>query len=446
MQDSPTLHVVHCIDTEGPLVESLENTFDRLQETFGISLPPTKENLKALQNKEVPLKGMENAVAKMVAPELIQYNESWEDIGAMLEEALSPEFREKIVDDFGGGWVYSWHVMDHMGYTDNPRQKKLGYGVVFKFYKEILERNRSLKDEINWHFHPLSFFRSPLQCATSYVNSYDVLIQILCRRVIEEHWFPVVNRPGFHSERPDSHAFLEQWIPFDYANQYYEEKKESQPDLANGRFGDWRRASPSWAGYHPSHDDYQLSGDCRRWIFRCLNVGTRTRQLKEFHIQQAFEESIQKGSAILAFADHDYRDLRPDVDYVRGLLSKARKDFPNVRIQFSGAGEAARQHAEHLTGKSQGNLKLSAEINKNCLSIKVIEGELFGPQPFLAIKTVDGQYFHDNLDIQEPKKIWRYVFDEHTVPREKVATIGVAGAGIAGNFSVVQLNPDNRDS
>ena len=28
----------------------------------------------------------------------------------------------------------------------------------------------------------------------------------------------VVNRAGFHCERPDSHLFMEQWIPFDLSN------------------------------------------------------------------------------------------------------------------------------------------------------------------------------------------------------------------------------------
>ena len=37
----------------------------------------------------------------------------------------------------------------------------------------------------------------------------------------------------------------------------------------------WNYAPRSWKPYHPSHDDYQKIGKSRRWIARCLNVGTR---------------------------------------------------------------------------------------------------------------------------------------------------------------------------
>ena len=34
MSDAATVHVVHCIDTEGPLHESVEATFERLKRIF----------------------------------------------------------------------------------------------------------------------------------------------------------------------------------------------------------------------------------------------------------------------------------------------------------------------------------------------------------------------------------------------------------------------------
>lgn len=38
-----TVYVVHCIDTEGPLYESVEATFERLKEIFHIDLDPSLE-------------------------------------------------------------------------------------------------------------------------------------------------------------------------------------------------------------------------------------------------------------------------------------------------------------------------------------------------------------------------------------------------------------------
>lgn len=177
-----------------------------------------------------------------------------------------------------------------------------------------------------------------MHAATSYLNLYAVLTEILCRRILDDAWFPVVNRPGFHAERPDSHAFLEQWIPFDYANQSHEDETD-QPDLAGGRFGDWRRAPAHGAvTIHPMMTIRRL-GDRRRMIFRCLNVGTCLRPLKPSHLRQAFLEARQSGKAVLAFADHDYRDIRPDVEAVRAMVAAVRAEFPDVSLRFSGAEE-----------------------------------------------------------------------------------------------------------
>jgi hypothetical protein len=427
------LYVVHCIDTEGPLDETLDATFARLEALFGIKLPATRENLLKIQKMEFDFKGEEQAVANCFSPELLKYNSNWSQIELMLDAILSEKFRMEQPDSIGKGWVYSWHCMDHMGLVENPRNKDYGYGKIFRFYRSKLALIGNTTDEINWHFHPLSITRNPVHAATSYVNSYDVLIEILCRRILEDNWFPVVHRPGFHSERPDSHLFLEQWIPFDYANQFCEED-QNQPDTSEGRFGDWRRASKSWRGYHPSHDDYQLVGNCRRTIYRCLNVGTRMRLLTESHVREAFSEARNRGNAILAFANHDWRDIEPDIRYVQEILRKIKTDFPDVSIRYAGAEEAA--IALHGLATSE-TIKLQANLFGNRLVVECIKGEVFGPQPFLAIKSTTGKYFHDNLDVCVANKKWSYVFDEQTLSLSSIESIGVGAAGRFGNYDVV---------
>ena len=64
------LYVVHCVDTEGPLTETLEATFARIESTFNIVIDPTFENLAKLQNKQIDFGGMEIPLSKMIAPKL----------------------------------------------------------------------------------------------------------------------------------------------------------------------------------------------------------------------------------------------------------------------------------------------------------------------------------------------------------------------------------------
>jgi len=435
-ENMPIIHIVHCIDTEGPMTEDIFDTFKRLNTIFGLDIEPSKNNLKKLQNQEIYLEGREADVAKVVAPHLLNYKESWEDIEEMLVDCMSEKFRDKLLDDESEGWVYSWHCMDHAGYSENPRKKDIGFGNVYKFYKNIIKKTNSNQDEINWHYHPLSFDRNPLKCATNYFNSQDVLNEIICRRIIEENWFPTVNRPGFHSERIDIHLFLEQWIPFDYANNVYD-LEDGQDDLAGERFGDWRRASKKWFGYKPSHDDYQILGKCRRTILRCLNVGTRFKILKESHVLEAFNDAEKNGISILAFSNHDWRDIRPDVDYVRSLILNVKSQFPNVKIKFSGALEAARDLIIKTEDVTLDPLKLVGYLEGSKFIVEVEQGILFGPQPYLAIKTTSNQYFHDNFDVMIPNKKFSYTLDFHTIDVKDISVIAAASSDKLGNFSIV---------
>jgi hypothetical protein len=428
------LHIVHCIDTEGPLNETLKSTFDRIYNTYKVKLKPTSSNLEKLQKQKIKLGGIEKNISNFVSKSNLNYINNLSMLKKMLNHILSKKFRYTIPDDFGKGWVYSWHCVDHIGYKKNPRKKIYGYGKIFHFYKKILKKKNCKVDEINWHFHPKSLKSHPTSNATSYNNSINELTYIISRRIIEDDWFPVVNRPGFHSIRPDSHLFLEQWMPYDYSNQFYEEKND-QKDLDYGRFGDWSRSPKTWAGYNPSIHDYQLKGNCRRKIFRCLNVGTRHKLLKKIHIDQAFKDANKFNKAILCIVNHDYREMSNDVLNTMKSIQEVKKKYKNIKVKYSGAEEAAFD----LENKKKKNFKFRLTIKNNRIIIKKEgDGKLYGSQPFFAIKTKKNEYFHDNLDVIKKDKIWSYIFDFQTIELKEIKIIGVGSAGRYGGYTVAK--------
>ena len=426
------VQVVHCIDTEGPLLEPLSATFERLRYIFDISLEPTKANLEGLQRGEFDLGGKEDAVRAMVSPDFLAYNDNWDKINSMLDDLMSNDFRQRYSDSYGNGWIFNWHCVDHVEYQSNPRHRDIGYLHIFDYYQNKIVETGSSQDGMHFHYHPMPFSGQANHCATHWFSHSDTLFQIIARRLIDRMWFPSVNRPGFHTTRPDSNWFLEQFIPFDYANQSYQIEGD-QPDLNNGRFGDWRRAPHTWQPYNPSHDDYQIQGRSRRNIFRCLNVGTRTRLLRQEDVDQAFVEAQEGKSVVLAFANHDYRDMRPDIERVYEMLTSAQKRNTGVKFRHSEGREAAR-YALGYTESAP--CKLLLEVVGNIINIES-DKPIFGPQPFLALKTQEGNYFHDNLDIHEPFKKWSYVLDEQTIPIHKLDSLGVGACDNTGNVSVI---------
>ena len=437
-ESSKTLYVVHCVDTEGPLDETLEATFERLEQIYGISLEPSEPTLALLQNQMFPgiSEQLGASIADTFSPLNLRFNRNWQQVDQMNELIFSNEFRTEQPDSFGQPWKISWFCMDHVNLKTNPRRKTQGHGAIHRYYSDLVNRFPGYDDELQFHFHPRPIRENDVAAATGYSTNLPEMIEILARRLLEFSWFPTVYRPGFHSIRPDSNLFLEQWFPFDYSNQS-DARGSSAPDLSSGRFGDWRAAPNTWRGYHPSIDDYQQIGSLARTTFRCLNMGTRLRLLGEEHVEEAFAEADESGASILAFTDHDFRDIAPDIIQVREWLSEVGNRHESVSIRYATASEAARS----LQNLPSGKPSLTARISGNQLYVETNRAETFSHQPFLAIELRDGAVVHDNFDRAADPGHFHYTFDDLTAPLESVRQIGVAVTGNNGKSSCQVFSP-----
>ena len=444
--------ILHAIDTEGPLHETIQAKFERIRDLFGIaSIPCTAENLQKLKDREIPLDGKEEDVARILNSHLANYNDTWDKIDAMLERITAEAFRCREPDSYGGGWVYNWHCLDHVGFEYNPRRRDMGYHSIFDHYRGLLARNPESKDRIHWHFHPMSTYRDAHRCATSFVNSPE-LYQILARRVIERQWFPTVFRAGFQTERPDSNWFLEQWLPFDISNMALDDNSELDRtvDFRNGRSGDWRLAPSDWSVYHPSHDNYQIPGNCRRWIGRALNVLNRIASIDQREMDKAFARARKGLPTIVGIASHDFRDLGTEVDFLRSLISESRRRFPDVKVRYCEAVEAFRA-AIWPDGVTAPALDLELKYHPArdgdvpYIEVVTVQGRLFGPQPFLSIQTRSRRFIHDNFDFSPSLDRWFYAFHGDTLPISDVAKLGVAANDQYGNTCVVTLDLQDHD-
>lgn len=441
--------IVHCIDTEGPLYESLEAKFERLEDLFGVSgLERSNATLDRLRRGEIPLGGCEADVQRVLNGHLVNYNETWADIDAMLDRVMDPAFRGSRPDSFGQGWVFNWFCMDHINFAYNPRRRDIGYHNIFDHYADRLKRGHGDRDGLHWHFHPMSAFRDAHRCATHYLRSPEIF-EILTRKVIERSWFPSAYRAGFQAERPDSHWFLEQWVPFDISNMAVSDNSELDRslDFRNGRSGDWRRAPADWSIYQPAHDDYQVPGACRRHIARCLNVLNRIASIDQAEMDKAFARAANGETTVVGIAGHDWRDLGTEVEFLRDLIDDAGKRYPGVPVRFCEAGDAFRRAVPVSTLATEPlrfelTFHPAADDDVAFIEVQTEAGEVFGPQPFLAIETRGRQFLHDNFDFSPCGRRWFYAFHEDTLPLAHVARIGVAANDRSGNLCVRHIEID----
>ena len=98
-----TVYFVHCIDTEGPLMEAPDVPFQMIKRVFGLDIPASSENLRKLRKGEMPLNGLEQSVADLVDPRKMCLG-TWTEIDRSLEVITSPDYRRELPDSMGGGW------------------------------------------------------------------------------------------------------------------------------------------------------------------------------------------------------------------------------------------------------------------------------------------------------------------------------------------------------
>ena len=435
-----TVYVVHCIDTEGPLYESPEVPFNQIKTVLGIDIEASEKNLIKLQNGLLDLNGQEKAVKDLIDVHKMAINMDWDMLRKSLETITTDEFRNQLKDSNGHGWVYSWFCMDHVGFTgENPRRRDVGYHHIFDKYMEMVKK-QDKGDIVQFHHHPVSHSGNYHECGTAFWGR-STLNDILTRRIIDRSWFPTAFRPGFHTERPDSHWILEQWIPFDYGNQAIKENETNQLDMMNGRFGDWRKAPIEWKPYHPSHDDYQKKGNCHRWITKCLNMNARIREISQEDVLEAFKNGAENGKAILAFTDHDYKDMKYDIERVRHFLKNAMVEYPKVKFEYTDAITAMRKCCNIPSKDLEMNCKI---VYDNKIRLQVLTKEkIFGPQPYLALKTFDNDYIWDNFDF-EGENVWSYTFDCHSIEYGRIEKIGVAANNSFGKCKVMNYDTNQK--
>ena len=454
MPDSDnTVYVVHCVDTEGPLYEDLDASFQRLEELFAMEgVARTRPNLEALSRGTLPIGGKENMIAEFLNGHLVDYNDSWPKLDAMLARIMPEEFRRRVPDSDGRGWVFNWHCMDHVGFVNNPRRRAMGYHAIFDHYRSWLAEFPDCRDGLHFHFHPMSVYADAHHCATSYINS-PTLWETISRRIIERQWFPTAYRAGFQAERPDSHWFLEQWIPFDFTNMSMDDPSEfdRSADFRNGRSGDWRRAPADWSVYQPSHDDYQVPGNCRRWIARSLNVLNRIASIDQHEVDKAFARADAGQPTLLSVSTHDFRDLGREVEFMTGLISDAGKRFPGVRFKYCEGVDAFRRviGLDLALCESEAldlDIVLHVDPDDDVPNLEIVarNGQVFGPQPWLAIETMGRRFIHDNLDQGNGPGRWHYAFHGDTLPLDDVRRVGVGAADKYGNFSVKVIEIASR--
>lgn len=425
----PVVYIVHAVDVEGPMTETLEATFERMWD-YGLprSVKTSKENLRRVQ-QGAPIEGLKPEVAELLrqtfTDHLLGYWGDWKAIDAMMADINSPAFRNKYCGKDGSPYVLSWFIYDHHhDFTNNPRFHAVGTHVIHDHYMDLFLKKNPYSDGIYWHYHHPPVNGDALGCNTGW-SSMVTHESIVARRIIEREWYFSCFRAGLHIERNDMSHWLEMYVPFDFSARYVPDRSFYKP----GFEFDWRHCPSKWGGWHPDWYDYRREGSMKRWQFRCTDLWTRMSSLTESEVEEAFTQARDGGSAVLLYYDHDYRDMRVEIDAGYAAIKKVAARHPDIDFKWVTALEAAQKHL----GIKPEQPRLDVTLGANNMVEVTCPTPIFGPQPFLAIQ--QGQHFFRDNFTDEGNGKWSYQLRY----RNEVNAVGVAASSPSGLTDVKVL-------
>jgi hypothetical protein len=165
--------------------------------------------------------------------------------------------------------------------------------------------------------------------------------------------------------------------------------------------------------------------------------------MKQSDVDSAFARASAENPVILGFADHDFRDMRKDIESVYAMVKKSADKFPAVKWAHAGAKEAARKVLNLPSAPLDFDVALDTRGSSQLLRVEA-RGQVFGPQPFLAVRTLDQRYIADNFDFQAPGKLWSYTLDQQSILPGSFDRIGIGAASPDGSTCVVVLDGSGK--
>lgn len=420
-----TVYIVHAVDVEGPMTETIEATFERMK-SYGLPsyINPSKENLEAIQNGSCEFKldnTLSETLSKVFNNHSLGYLENWSKIDSMIHEITSTKFRKEFCSKDGSPYIFSWFIYDHHeGFSNNPRYHEVGTHRIFDHYNQIFKKQNDYSDGIYFHYHHPSINGNALESNTCWTNR-TVHEEIIARRIIDREWYFSCFRAGLHIERNDMSHWLEMFIPFDFSARYCKNQNSYSP----GSDMDWRNCSDLWGGWHPDWYDYRKEGTMKRYLFRCTDLWTYLNVLSEDEIEEAFSQADNNGSSVLVYYNHDYRNMVSEIESGYKNIINIAERYPDIDWKFVNALEAAQKYL----GLEPKKPSIEYKIEKDILIVKC-KGEIFGPQPYLAIKE-NGKYFRDNFT-DEGNNTWAYRFRN----LDDIQAVGIAANSPSGMYDL----------
>lgn len=351
--------------------------------------------------------------------------------GNIIDQALSPVWRDSLTDSFDEPLKISWFLMTIEGYRPTRQGINAVAGEFLRSYSDAISQ---LGDEVGWHYHHADWYYDSLTHKTGWnrINTFsgrtydrltdrELAMNQLASFVYSNRTYPASFRAGWNWENTDFSNWLDSVIPFDYSH-------------------NWNAVDAELSMYHPDSHDLFTSGDLSRTIIRAVD------EMDSAYVRSMFELAATGRPIILAYYTHNYGST---VTRNNAIKQKARRfhtlfcrysDSLGVPFRYSTASEAVNR----VRG-----IKMPAEYRLS-VSYDSLSGTLYADRDSstfgvpLACVMIGGEIVGSLMELDTDANVWRLRLDTALVDSFLVAGVSKSGEAFTwGPYAPPNANSQN---
>lgn len=357
--------------------------------------------------------------------------------GSYLDQAMSETVRLASLDSFGTPIKFTWYQLAYETYCfTTPSDCLLVHNQMERF-KDSIKR---WDDGLAWHYHSAEWYsyygsnetggRSTFwnQVLTfngkQYMHGTDVGLaeKFLSMQVLEKSYYPAMLRIGWAWMNNDLSRWIDGIIPYDYVSNAPLTRPLPTRDPI-GNVYDWSRAPQDWSFYHPSTTDYQVAGDMKHYIFRCMP------DKKDF--PEAFANAQAGKPSLVCVYTHTYND--PKNILTSSQMQDFQMAYPGTKFAYVNGLEGVKKIIGYRDDVAP-TVTVQQPWEK---FFTVLSNEPLFAAPYAAVQTTDGSYIRVRAEKDQatftPEGLLAWTFDLTNVPFQKVK---FGGTDIPGNAFV----------
>ena len=374
------------------------------------------------------------------------------DPGRNAYKVMDPAFRAQNVDSYGQTIKFTWWMMggNIFRYATNKNVPVPNTMTLYAMKQHHAASIAKFGDELTMHYHTFVwtdydkdgiYWWNQAKKFTESADDFDVT---LSQYLLEENTFPVSFRSGWHAMDNDWQRTLDALLPFSMHDDYPAVRTDTTEPIDN--VFDWSKSSKEYVPFHPSLDNYQLSGSCKGYNLRSTYMASMDSATMVSIFAKA-NAGVDQVVCLWAHLPED--DFPANATRINRLAHAAEGKYPSVKFRYCTAVEAM-QRWLRTSDATPPTITLSEKRAGNDLTFVVTSNEpLFQPQPFVAVKDVYEKYTRLRTR-QTGTSEWTTI---DPLAAGSIAKVGVAATDTVGNLSTAFLRylsddiyVDNKDS